>query len=91
MAVLRLHLEIRGRVQGVWFRESARLEAERLGVHGWVRNCADGSVEAVLEGDPVAVRLMEKWCAKGPTGARVTGVKVQPEPASNEKEFRVLR
>lgn len=91
MAVLRLHLQIRGRVQGVWFRESARLEAERLGVNGWVRNCADGSVEAVLEGDPVAVRLMEKWCAKGPAGARVTGVKVQPEPASNEKEFRVLR
>lgn len=88
---IRLRLTIRGRVQGVWFRESTRLEAERLGVNGSVRNCADGSVEAVLEGDPVAVRMMEKWCRKGPTGARVVDVKVAPEPVANEKEFRVVR
>lgn len=91
LRVLRLHLQIRGRVQGVCYRESMRVEAERLGVHGWVSNCLDGSVEAVLEGDPIAVRLLERWCNKGPAGARVTSVKVQPEPPSNEKDFRVLR
>jgi len=90
-ATLRLRLSIRGRVQGVWFRESTRIEAERLGVNGWVRNCADGSVEAVLEGDAVAVRLMEKWCRTGPGGARVVDVKAAPEPVANEKGFRVVR
>jgi acylphosphatase len=90
-AMLRLRLEIRGRVQGVWFRESTCIEAERLGVTGRVRNCADGSVEAVLEGDSVAVRLMEKWCRKGPSGAHVIDVKVAPEPIAGEKGFRVVR
>ena len=68
-AALRLHLRIHD-VQGVWFREATRLEAERLGVRGWVRNCPDGSVEAVLEGDEPAVRELEAWCAKGPPSAR---------------------
>lgn len=88
---IRVRLEVRGRVQGVGFRETTRAEAERVGVAGWVRNCADGSVEAVFEGDPVAVRLMEKWCRKGPSMARVTDVKVAPEPVANEKGFRVVR
>jgi acylphosphatase len=89
--VLRLRMRIRGRVQGVWFRESTRLEAERLGVRGWVRNCADGSVEALLEGEPLAVRQMEQWCRQGPSAARVTEVQSNCEPAGDEKEFRVLR
>lgn len=88
---IRLRLQIRGRVQGVGYRESTRAEAERLGVCGWVRNCADGSVEAVLEGNPVPVRLLEKWCRQGPGGARVTDMKSAPEPVANEKGFRVVR
>lgn len=89
--VLRLRLQIRGRVQGVWFREATRLEAERLGVRGWVRNCADGSVEAVLEGDAAAVREMETWCGHGPPAARVVEVQSNPEPPAGEKLFRVVR
>ena len=88
--LLRLHLQIRGRVQGVWFREATRLEAERLGVAGWVRNCADGSVEAVLEGAPQAVRELEMWCHDGPRAARVVEVKSNAEPPAGEKRFRVL-
>ena len=89
--VERVRLTIRGRVQGVWFRESTRQQADRLGVRGWVRNCPDGSVEAVLEGDAAAVDEMQRWCAHGPSGARVVEVKSASEPPMDEKDFRVLR
>lgn len=88
---LRLHVVIRGRVQGVWFREATRQQAEKLGVRGWVRNCADGSVEAVLEGEAGAVRELEAWCRQGPPAARVLEVVSNPEPPGSEKAFRVMR
>jgi acylphosphatase len=88
--LLRLRLVISGRVQGVWFREATRQQAERLGVRGWVRNCADGSVEAVLEGESAAVRELEKWCHEGPSAARVLEVQSNAEPVASEKSFRVL-
>ncbi len=69
-----LHLHIYGRVQGVWFRESMRQEAERLGITGWVQNCAEGSVEAVIAGDEAAVSAMLDWCHTGPSKARVEKV-----------------
>jgi acylphosphatase len=65
------HLHIEGRVQGVWFRESMRLEAERLGVTGWVRNLPDGSVEAVVQGSVEAVDALLVWSRTGPPMARV--------------------
>jgi acylphosphatase len=86
---LRLHLVIRGRVQGVWFREATRIEAERLGVRGWVKNCGDGSVEAVLEGEPSAVRELEAWCHRGPSAARVAEVTSAEEPPVGERSFFV--
>lgn len=69
-------LTIRGRVQGVWFRESMRLEAERLGVTGWVRNRLDGTVEAVVQGQARAVEAMIAWARRGPEEAGVSGVEV---------------
>ena len=66
-----LHLQIEGRVQGVWFRESMRREAERLGVTGWVRNAPDGSVEAVVQGADEAVDALIEWARSGPPLARV--------------------
>jgi acylphosphatase len=69
-------LTIRGRVQGVWFRESMRLEAERLGVTGWVRNRVDGTVEAVVQGQARAVEAMIAWARRGPEAAQVSGVEV---------------
>ncbi len=70
------HLRIRGRVQGVWFRESMRIEAERLAVSGWVRNTADGAVEAVVQGQALAVEALIAWAHKGPPLARVERVEI---------------
>ncbi|MFN3751587.1 MAG: acylphosphatase [Thiobacillus sp.] len=70
------HLRIHGRVQGVGFRVSMRLEAERLGVSGWVRNTADGKVEAVVQGPAEAVDALIAWAHQGPPLARVERVEV---------------
>ena len=70
-------LVIRGRVQGVWFRESMRLETEALGVAGWVRNRQDGTVEAVVQGEASAVEAMVRWARRGPEAARVDAVDVE--------------
>lgn len=81
-----LHLEITGRVQGVWFRESMRREAERLGVTGWVRNRPDGSVEAVAQGAPEAVDALVEWARSGPPQARVERI-VQTETDGDYRIF----
>jgi acylphosphatase len=77
---MRLRLRVTGRVQGVWYRGATAAEARRLGVAGWVRNLPDGSVEALIEGEPAAVRALAAWCRTGPPGARVVDVSEQPEP-----------
>ncbi len=85
MSTRRATLRIRGKVQGVFFRESARQEATRLGLTGWVRNRDDGSVEAVAEGEPAALEEFIRWCHRGPTSARVTDV--QHAEAESTGEF----
>jgi len=67
----RVSFKVVGRVQGVFFRASAREEAKRLGVTGWVRNASDGSVEGEAEGDASAVDAFVAWLGRGPTGSRV--------------------
>ena len=67
-------LVIRGRVQGVWFRESMRQAAERHGVQGWVRNRTDGTVEAMVEGSATAVEAIVRWAHQGPERAEVVAV-----------------
>ena len=69
-------LLISGRVQGVNYRESMRYAAERLGITGWVRNRRDGSVEAVVDGEPENVDAIIAWARRGPRGALVTDVQV---------------
>jgi acylphosphatase len=71
-------LVIRGIVQGVGFRHATRGEARRLGLRGWVRNCADGSVEAVALGDEAQLDALERWARRGPPAARVDSVVVTP-------------
>jgi len=60
-----VHVRISGRVQGVWFRDSTRQEAEKLGVFGWVKNTIDGCVEAVFQGEDARVLDLIDWCHKG--------------------------
>lgn len=64
-------IRVKGRVQGVGFRDALRAEALRLQVSGWVRNRADGSVEALLQGDEAAVERLVEWARRGPAPARV--------------------
>ena len=75
---LQARLAITGRVQGVGYRDWAMVTAQRLGLSGWVRNRADGSVEALVVGDDEAVGRMIEACRRGPTLARVDAVDVEP-------------
>ena len=84
MKKVRAHVAIDGRVQGVCFRLDTRRAALERGVKGWVRNLADGRVEAVLEGEESNVKSMLKWCNAGPPLARVRKVSVEWEPYSGE-------
>ena len=70
-------LRIFGRVQGVFFRESMRERAEQLEVTGWVRNCADGTVEAITQGDAFAVGRLIDWAHRGPDAAKVDKVEIE--------------
>ena len=87
---VRVHVQVTGRVQGVWFRDSCREQARAIGVGGWVRNRADGAVEAEFEGAPAAVDRMVAWCRTGPPRARVDAVDAKTVPTSGDRRFRVL-
>ena len=69
--IVTVRLAITGRVQGVGFRESIRVVAQALEINGWVRNCEDGSVEAVAQGNEFAIEQLVAWCHNGPPGANV--------------------
>jgi acylphosphatase len=86
---IRRRVKVHGEVQGVFFRDSTRRRAETHRVAGWVRNCPDGSVEAVFEGDPEAVEQLVEFCRRGPSRARVERVEVAEEPLESLSGFRV--
>jgi acylphosphatase len=77
-----------GRVQGVFFRDSVRREAEAAGVAGWARNVDDGTVEAVFEGEPEAVDRLVEACRQGPGQAQVERVDVSDEQPEGLRGFR---
>jgi acylphosphatase len=80
---------VHGHVQGVFFRDSVRRLAERHGVRGWVRNNRDGSVEAVLEGNPEGIERVVEFMREGPRGARVDHVDVVDEQPEGLAGFAV--
>lgn len=86
---VRRHVIVRGRVQGVWFRESTRQEAAKAGVDGWVRNLPDDTVEAAFEGLPEAVEQVLTFCRVGPPAAEVASIEVREEPLVGEVGFEV--
>ena len=87
--MIRRRVVVRGRVQGVFFRDSTRRQASRRGVTGWVTNRPDGSVEAVFEGEPDAVNELVSWTRHGPDRARVDDQTVTEEEPEGERGFRV--
>ena len=74
MVKARVHVFVSGNVQGVFFRQKTKQQAESFGVTGWVRNLPDGRVEAVFEGEEEAVKALVEYCHHGPSYATVTNI-----------------
>jgi len=87
--MIRRRVVLHGHVQGVFFRDSTLRLAEREGVAGWVRNRADGAVEAVFEGEPEAVERLVRFAREGPRGAQVERVDVADEEPEGLRGFVV--
>lgn len=87
LQVQTIRLLIRGRVQGVGFRDALQQQAERLGVTGWVRNRADGNVEALAQGSAEAVATLLAWAHRGPPAARVEQVESAPPAAGHARSY----
>ena len=86
-----VHLEIAGRVQGVFFRAKAKEIAEIYKISGWIRNTDDGNVEACISGEDSAVEQFILWCKHGPEKAKVENVLVNYTSVKNFDKFEVIR
>ena len=86
---VRKRVVVRGRVQGVFFRDTTRRHASSRGVAGWVSNRPDGAVEAVFEGEPEAVESLVRFAGQGPRGADVSDVEVTDEEPEGLSDFEV--
>ena len=83
--MLKAHLFVEGKVQGVFFRQETVKHARAAGVNGWVRNLPDGRVEALFEGDEAAVESLIEWCHTGPPSAVVRRVIIAREEGENSE------
>jgi len=91
MEIARLHIVIEGIVQGVFYRASTIEESSKLGLTGWVKNCSDGRVEAVFEGEIDKIEQIVEWCKKGPPGAVVSNVETVLERATGEYDSFTIK
>ena len=87
--MIRRRAVVHGNVQGVFFRDTARRQAESLGVAGWITNKPDGTVEAVFEGDPDEVESMLRFCREGPGRAEVEKVEISEEEPEGLEGFAI--
>jgi acylphosphatase len=88
--MIRTHLIIKGRVQGVGYRANVRRMANKFNIRGWARNLRNGDVEITVEGTEVEVQKLIVWCHRGPTSAYVSKVTVEKKPATGEFDgFRI--
>jgi acylphosphatase len=87
--MIRRRVVVSGQVQGVFFRDTCRRRAQAHNVTGWVRNCPDGTVEAVFEGEAKAVEAVIEWVRQGPPTAQVDRVEVIEEQVVGERSFQV--
>jgi acylphosphatase len=89
MSMIARHVEVSGRVQGVFFRAWTEEQAGRLNVNGWVRNCPNGSVEAHFEGEEASVNWLIDLIGDGPPSARVANVRVRDAEVEGATKFEV--
>jgi acylphosphatase len=91
MTNLRVRLFIKGKVQGVFFRQALKVRAKKNNVNGWVRNLKDGRVESLLEGKDTDVSTLIEWCHAGSANARVEDIEIKNEKYKGEfSKFEVL-
>ncbi|MBM3895366.1 MAG: acylphosphatase [Thaumarchaeota archaeon] len=91
MSKQRVHLFVKGKVQGVFFRQALKVMAKKKNVFGCVKNLKDGRVEAILEGEDLDVSSLVEWCHAGPANARVEDVEIRNEKYKEEfSKFEVL-
>ncbi len=91
MVMVRVHIFVSGRVQGVLFRQSARAKALALGLSGWAHNLLDGKVEIVVEGEESKVQEFVDWARKGPALARVESIEVAEEEYTGKLHDFIVR
>lgn len=84
MGITRYHFLIEGRVQGVGYRMSAQIAAQKIGLTGWVRNLRSGQVEMVAEGEPVQLEQLLEWAWQGPNFAQVSDITLEKLTATDE-------
>ena len=88
--IKRIHAVVHGRVQGVFFRETTCQQAKKIGLSGWVRNLADGTVETEFQGEEKMLARMLDWLAQGSSLSHVTRVESrEKDPVSGESEFAI--
>jgi acylphosphatase len=86
-----VHLVIKGKVQGVFFRASTKDKANELGINGWVKNMPDGNVEILATGNKDQLENFIEWCRRGPKQAKVSDVIVSNADESFLNEFRIIK
>ena len=86
-----VHLLIKGKVQGVFFRATAKEVADKLGVKGWIKNTWDDDVEAMATGSEEAIQKFIEWCWAGPRKAEVENVIITKKEETSFKDFSVIR
>lgn len=85
------HLLISGKVQGVFYRASAKRVAGENGIYGWIKNTPEGFVEAVITGDATLIDTFIKWCKSGPKGAQVDNVVITNQDFLEFDDFKIIR
>jgi len=83
------NIRVEGKVQDVWYRDSTKKEADRIGLYGFVQNESDGSVYIEVEGEAEGLDELVQWCHKGPTKARVVKVSVEEKDLTGYEDFQV--
>ena len=86
-----VHILIKGKVQGVFFRATAKDIAQALDLNGWVKNTGEGNVEAVATGSETSLHQFIEWCKKGPPGAIVSSIDVTSLEEKAFDNFRIVR